>query len=473
MESLEVQKTNGATAPISGDALRQLETGLKGRLVTPGGDGYEESRTIWNAMISKRPALIVQPDGVVDVCTAVKFAREHELLLAVRGGGHNIAGKALCEGGLQLDFSKMRAVKVDPSARTVVVGPGATLADLDAGTQAHGLAVPVGINSTTGVAGLTLGGGFGWISRTHGLTIDNLLSAQVVTADGEVLTASASENPDLFWAIRGGGGNFGIVTSFTFQAHPVGPEVLSGLIVYPFAQARDVIRQYRELCKTATDATTVWMVARKAPPLPFLPEEVHGTDVLVLAAMYCGDMADGEKALAPFRAIGKPIADVIGPHPFAGWQQAFDPLLTPGMRNYWKSHYFETLDDGWIDALEGAIATLPSPHTEIFVGQLGGRVRGESAESSAFGDRAFNYVMNVHGRWETAAEDVACVAWCRKFFEATESYSTGGAYMNFLTEDEADRVHDVYGANEARLSEIKKKYDPTNFFRANHNIKPS
>jgi len=305
------------------------------------------------------------------------------------------------------------------------------------------------------------------------LTIDNLLSAQVVTADGEVLTASASENPDLFWAIRGGGGNFGIVTSFTFQAHPVGPEVLSGLIVYPFAQARDVIRQYRELCKTATDATTVWMVARKAPPLPFLPEEVHGTDVLVLAAMYCGDMADGEKALAPFRAIGKPIADVIGPHPFAGWQQAFDPLLTPGMRNYWKSHYFETLDDGWIDALEGAIATLPSPHTEIFVGQLGGRVRGESAESSAFGDRAFNYVMNVHGRWETAAEDVACVAWCRKFFEATESYSTGGAYMNFLTEDEADRVHDVYGANEARLSEIKKKYDPTNFFRANHNIKPS
>jgi hypothetical protein len=243
--------------------------------------------------------------------------------------------------------------------------------------------------------------------------------------------------------------------------------------VYPFSEARSVIQQYRELTKTASDATTVWMVARKAPPLPFLPEDVHGTDVLVLAAMYLGDMAEGEKALAPFRAIGKPIADVIGPHPFAGWQQAFDPLLTPGMRNYWKSHYFDELTDGWIDALEGAISTLPSPHTEIFVGQVGGAVRRRGSDATAFGDRQFEYVMNVHGRWETPGEDQSCIAWCRHFYSATEKYSTGGAYMNFLTEDEAERVHNVYGANEKRLGEIKKKYDPTNFFRVNNNIKPS
>ena len=249
--------------------------------------------------------------------------------------------------------------------------------------------------------------------------------------------------------------------------------MLSGLIVYPLEQARDVIRQYRELNKKSPDAATVWGVARKAPPLPFLDPSVHGSNILALAAMYCGDMKDGEKALAPFRAIGKPIADVVGPHPYAGWQQAFDPLLTPGMRNYWKSHYFEDLPDAWIDALIGAIETLPSPHTEVFFGQLGGAVRRVSADATAFGDRSFNYVMNVHGRWETAGEDQASIAWCRKFYEATKPYATGGAYMNFLTEDEGERVHNVYGSNEARLKEIKKKHDPTNFFRANHNISPA
>lgn len=473
METLTVECLSGAARAIDAASLEAFSANIGGKLLTPATPGYDEARSIWNAMVDKRPALIAQCRSAQDICRSVKFARQNDLLVAVRGGGHNIAGKALCEGGLLIDLSPMNSVEVDPAARTAVCGPGAKLADLDAATQAHGLAVPVGINSTTGVAGLTLGGGFGWISRSHGFTIDNLISADVVTAEGELIRASSTENQDLFWAIRGGGGNFGIVASFHFRLHPVGPEVLSGLIVYPFEQAADVIRRYRELNKRSSDATTVWGVARKAPPLPFLPESVHGTDILALAAMYCGDMKDGEAALAPYRAIGKPIADVIGPHPFTGWQQAFDPLLTPGLRNYWKSHYYEDLPDGWIEAVGAAVETLPSPHTEIFFGQVGGAARRVAAGATAFGDRSFNYVMNVHGRWETAAEDAKCVAWCRKVYEATKPYATGGAYMNFLTEDEAERVQNVYGPNETRLRETKKKYDPTNFFRTNHNIAPA
>ncbi|HXH61870.1 MAG TPA: FAD-binding oxidoreductase, partial [Fimbriimonadaceae bacterium] len=308
MNSLTVENLEGRSSTIDGSKLEGLASQVSGRLLSAGTAGYDEARSIWNAMIDKKPALIVECQSTQDVVAAVKFAQANGLYASVRGGGHNIAGKALCDGGMLIDLSPMKTVTVDAGKRTAVSGPGATLADVDAATQAHGLALPVGINSTTGIAGLTLGGGFGWISRSHGLTIDNLVSAQVVTAQGEVVTASETENPDLFWAIRGGGGNFGVVTSFVFRLHPVGPEVLSGLIVYPFAQAADVIKQYRELAKKADDKTTVWMVARKAPPLPFLPEDVHGTDILVLAAMYCGDMAEGEKALAPYRAIGKQIA---------------------------------------------------------------------------------------------------------------------------------------------------------------------
>lgn len=468
-----VKSLSGASKTLDADVLQKLESSIGGKLVKPGEPSYDEARSIWNAMVDKRPGLVVRPQTAQDVAATIKFARQHDLQVAVRGGGHNIAGKALTDGGLLIDFSPLKAVHVDPQARTATAQPGARLADLDAATQAHGLAVPVGINSTTGLAGLTLGGGFGWISRTHGLTIDNLISAQVVTAEGEIVTASATDHPDLFWAIRGGGGNFGVVTQFVLRLHPVGPEILSGLIVYPFSQAREVVRQYHTLNMSAPDRATVWAVARKAPPLPFLAPEVHGTNIIALAAMYCGDMAEGEKALAPFRAIGKPIADVIGPHPYAGWQQAFDPLLTPGMRNYWKSHYFDDLPDGWIDALEDAINNLPSPHTEIFLGGVGGAARRVDASATAFGDRQFTYVMNVHGRWESAADDANCIAWCRAFYERTKPYATGGAYMNFLTEDEVDRVHNVYGANEARLREIKAKYDPTNFFRINQNIKPA
>ena len=303
---------DGATASVSESAVAALGHGLVGDMLTPASDGYDEARSMWNAMIDRRPGLIVDCRTEGDVIHAVKFAAEHRLLLSIYGAGHNIAGNAVCDGGLMISFQNMKAVDVDADSRTVRVEPGATLGELDAATQVHALAVPTGINSTTGIAGLTLGGGFGWISRKYGMTIDNLLSARVVLADGSVVVASESENTDLFWGLRGGGGNFGVVTSFEFRAHPVGPEILSGLIVHPLSDAPQVLRAYRDFVKDAPDEVTAWVVLRKAPPLPFLPEDVHGTEIVILAAMYTGDMADGETALAPLRAIGSPMPMSLG-----------------------------------------------------------------------------------------------------------------------------------------------------------------
>ncbi|NNF29002.1 MAG: FAD-binding oxidoreductase, partial [Gemmatimonadetes bacterium] len=361
---------------------------------------------------------------------------------------------------------------VDPEAGLAVVEPGATLADVDAATQAHGLAVPTGINSTTGISGLTLGGGVGWLGRTHGLTIDNLQSVEMVLASGERVEASSAQHPDLFWAIRGGGGNFGIVTSFTFQAHPVGPQVLSGLIVHPISDAPQVLRGYRDFVASVPDEATVWVVLRKAPPLPFLPEEVHGTEVLVLAAFYAGDMVEGERVFAPLRALGTPIADVIGPHEFSGWQQAFDPLLTPGARNYWKSHDFESLDGGLIDTVLQAVAELPDPQTEIFIGQLGGAQSRIPEDATAYRGRGAAFLMNVHGRWDDPEQDRECVAWCRRVFDQASEFAMESAYVNFLTDEEGPRLASAYGDAWSRLREVKKRYDADNRFRVNQNIPP-
>lgn len=473
MSDLTLVTAEGGTAAVAQRAVDALAKGLRGKLLLPDAPGYDEARTIWNAMIDRRPAAIVECASADDVALGVAFAREHGLRLAVRSGGHNIAGNAVCDGGLMLSLARLKPVRVDPKARRARVGPGNTLADVDRATQAHGLAVPVGINSTTGIAGLTVGGGFGWISRKHGLTIDNLLSADVVTASGERLKASAQENPDLFWAIRGGGGNFGIVTEFEFGLHPVGPEVLAGLVVYPIVQARDVLRFWRDFCAAAPDELTVWAVMRKAPPLPFLPAAVHGTPVLVLATLYVGDVGKGEQALASLRGFGKPIADVVSPHSYAGFQTAFDPLLTPGARNYWKSHNFLEVSDGLLDVLLGAVATLPSPHCEVFLAQMGGATNRVPADATAYPHRDVRFIMNVHGRWETAAEDGRCVAWSRQLFDAAAPFATGGAYVNFMSDDEAARVQTVYGKNYQRLRAAKKRFDPANLFRLNQNVTPA
>jgi FAD/FMN-containing dehydrogenase len=470
MTALKVME--GQYLELDDDAVAGFTASLRGDLVTPESDDYDEVRAIWNAMIDRRPGAIVRCAGPSDVIAAVRFARQHDLLVSIRGAGHNIAGNSVADGALMIDLSGMTSVHVDPGRGIVRAEPGCTLGDLDHETQVHGLVVPTGINSTTGIAGLTLGGGFGWLSRKHGMTIDNLVSADVVTAEGELVRASASENADLFWGIRGGGGNFGIVTSFEFQAHPVGPEILSGLVVHPFADAMDVMKQVYALTDEAPDELTVWVVLRKAPPLPFLPDEVHGTAVLVLAAMYAGDMADGEAALAPFRAIGNPIADVISPHPFTGWQAAFDPLLTPGVRNYWKSHNFEAMTDDILQIVVDFTGKLPTPHCEIFLAQLGGATRRVAHDATAYPARDAAYLMNVHGRWEDPADDAAVVGWSRELFDSLTPHATGNVYVNFMPDDEADRIRGAYGSNYDRLVELKRKWDPTNMFRLNQNIRP-
>ena len=451
-----------------------LRSQLRGTLCYPGEPEYEQARTIWNAMIDKRPAAVIRAAVADDVARAIDLARERQLLLSVRGGGHNIAGNAVCDGGLMIDLSPMKAVRIDPSPRTARVEPGVTLAEFDKEAQAFGLATPLGINSTTGVAGLTLGGGFGWLSRKYGLTVDNLLGADVVLASGKQVHASPEENQDLFWALRGGGGNFGVVTSFEFRLHPVGPEVLAGLVVHPFSSAKRVFQGYRRVVAGAPDDLSCWVVLRKAPPLPFIPSEFHGKEVLILALCYVGDPANAEAAIAPLRTLGQPIAEHVGPMPFVAWQQAFDPLLTPGRRNYWKSHDFIEIGDAAIDVLTEYAGRLPSPECEIFVGHLGGAVNRVPAASTAYPHRDVNFVINVHTRWGEASQDEACIGWAREFFSRMAPHATGGVYVNFMPEDEAQRVsRGAYGPNYERLSRLKARYDPSNLFRRNQNIQPS
>ncbi|MGE0702107.1 MAG: FAD-binding oxidoreductase [Hyphomicrobiaceae bacterium] len=473
MNDLTFTTLNGGQTSIGAPVTEALAGQLRGTMLTAAEPGYDEARTIWNAMIDRRPGLIVRCAGASDVLSAVRFAREQNLLVAVRGGGHNIAGNAVCDGGLQIDLSPMKSVRVDAAARRAWVEPGAILADVDKETQAFGLAVPTGINSTTGIAGLTLGGGFGWLTRKFGLTLDNLLSADVVTADGELVRASLSKNPDLFWAIRGGGGNFGVVTAFEFQLHEVGPQMLSGLVVHPFDNAASVLKQYREALDGAPDELTCWAVMRQAPPLPFLPSEWHGKEILVLAMCWCGDLAEGEKATATLRSIGKPIADVVAPMPLTAWQQAFDPLLMPGARNYWKSHDFAELSDTTISILLDAIRRLPGPECEIFIGHVGGAAGRIATDATAFPQRSSHYVMNVHARWREKQMDEACIGWARALFEATRPHAVGTAYINFMPSDESQRVEAAYGSNYGRLAEMKVRYDPMNLFRMNQNVQPT
>lgn len=452
--------------------ITTLKQPLDGIVILPGDPSYDEARSIWNGMIDRKPAVILRCRNDEHVIHGITYARERQLALSVRGGGHNIAGHAVSDGGVMIDLSAMKEVRIDAEARRAYVQPGATLHDVDVAAQAHGLAVPTGINSTTGIAGLALGGGFGWLTRKYGLTSDNLVSAHVVTANGIRLHASATSHPDLFWALRGGGGNFGIVTQFEFALHPVGPEILGGLVLFPRAEAGKVLRKYREFIATAPDDLSVWIVLRKAPPLPFLPPEVHGQDILALAVCHLGTEETGRKLVAPLAEFGTVLGQHVGMQPFTAWQQTFDPLLTPGARNYWKSNNFTELKDGLFDVILDYAGKLPSPHCEIFMAQLGAQASRVPADATAFGNRDANFVMNVHGRWNSPAEDQGGIAWAREVYKATLPFATGGAYSNFLTAEETDRVKSAFGANYARLARVKKTYDPQNFFRLNQNILP-
>jgi FAD/FMN-containing dehydrogenase len=455
-------------------SLEALREPVEGDVIAPGDADYREAREIWNAMIDREPAAIVRPRNAEDVVEAVGFARGHDLPLAVRGGGHNVAGNATVDDGLVIDFCDMRAVEVDAAGRTVQVEAGALLSDLDAAAAEHGLVVPGGIISTTGVAGLTLGGGFGWLSRKLGLTIDSLRSAELVTADGESITASEQSHPDLFWGIRGGGGNFGVVTSFEFQADDLGPELLCGLIVHPIESGREFLQHHREMASKAPDELSAWAVVRLAPPLPFLPEEVHGRPVVVLALVYAGDPEEGKSLVAErYEGFGKPYGKHIGVMPYPAWQQGFNALNAPGDRYYWKSHNLAELSDPVIDAVLAAVGRLPSPHAEVLIAHLGGAISRVENDRTAYAHRDAEFVVNVHGHWTDPADDEAGLAWTRGLFEEIAPHATGGTYVNFLSDEGPERVQDAYPpAVWSRLVEVKRRYDPDNLFRLNQNIPP-
>src|SRR6266545_2522215 len=454
------------------ETIAKIKGTIKGRVLTPDDANYDEARQIWNAMINRRPAVIVQPADAGDVGPAIHFSRANALEISIRGAGHNIAGNAVCNGGMMVDFSNMRNVRVDAGKKRAYVAPGATLADFDKATQQHGLATPVGINSTTGIAGLTLGGGFGWLTRKYGMTIDNLISVDLITAEGKKIRVSENDHADLFWAIRGGGGNFGVVTQFEFRLFPVGPAIVAGLIVFPFNQAKQILTKYRQFVNSAPAELNIWVVLRKAPPLPFLPENVHGKEVVVLPIFYSGAVAEAEKLIAPVRAFGNAHGEHIGAQPYVAWQKAFDPLLTPGARNYWKSHNFTELADGALNTIIDFAGKLPSPQCEIFIGLIAGAPNRIAPEAMAYGHRDAKFVLNVHGRWDDAKDDQKCIGWAREFFNASAPYASAGAYVNFMNAEEGERVATAYGSNYDRLVEIKRRYDPENVFHLNQNIKP-
>ncbi len=473
MAELKVKTLNGKDAVINGSAVEDFRASLRGELLLSGENGYEEARTIWNGMIDKKPALVARCLGASDVIKAVNFARSHQILVAVKSGGHNVAGNAVCDDGLVIDFSAMKSVHVDPAKKTVRIEPGCLLSDADKETQVFGMAVSGGIISHTGVAGLTLGGGFGWISRKHGFSIDNLISANVVTAEGKLVTASKSENPDLFWGIRGGGGNFGVVTSFEFNLAEIGTEVFSGLIVKHFESVKEYVQFHREYVRNLPDEMTVWMVIRHAPPLPFLDESVHGQMVVVIPFVYLGDPAEGEKLLAPIRATGKTHGEHVDMIPWIGWQSGFDGLVEHGARNYWKSHHMKGLDDACIDTIIEYAGKMPTSQCEIFIPHMEGFPSRVPSSDTAYAFRETPFVLNIHTRWDNQSDDETSLAWARDFWEATKPYSHG-VYVNFISDEGEERVKDAYSNDTwERLITVKNKYDPMNLFRLNQNIKPT
>ena len=464
---LDLVTLDGGTVRLTQQQLDAFRGQFRGALLAAGDPGYDEARQVWNGMIDRRPGLIARCTGTADVVAAVRLARTHRLLSSVRGGGHNIAGLAVCQGGLQIDLSPMRGVWVDPTGRTVRAQAGCTLADVDRETQLFGQAAVLGFVSQTGIAGLTTGGGFGWLTRRAGWTCDNLVSMEVVTAGGEVVRASESENKDLFWGLRGGGGNFGIVTSFEYRMLPVGPEVVAGPVAWAGGDAREVLSFYREFSAAAPRELTSTAILRIAPPAPWLPREVHGKLVAMFVAVYSGKPEDGEAAVAPIKSFGKPVADILVRRPYAQMQGLLDATQPKGRRYYWKSEYLARLDPALLDVYAAQAATLASPHSGLILFQIGGALNELPPDHSPAGNRDAAWVANITSSWEKSADDQANLAWTRETWEAVRPFGTGGAYINFMTEDEGDdRTRVAYGsAILSRLAELKRRFDPDDLFR--------
>jgi FAD/FMN-containing dehydrogenase len=464
MATVPASTTTGGHIVLGDAAVKHLQTTLRGELLCPGDDRYEETRRVWNGLIDKRPALIARCTGVADVITAVTFAREHNLLVSVRGGGHSIAGKAVCNGGLMIDLSRMRGVHVDPGTQTARVAGGALLGDLDRATQAFGLATTAGVVTHTGVAGLTLGGGVGRLAHKYGLACDNLLSVELVTGEGRVLTASATENADLFWGIRGGGGNFGIVATFEFRLHPVGPRVLGGTALYPLAKARAALKFYAEYSQTAPDELSADAFLLTLP---------NGEQAFAIDVCYIGPIAQGERVLHPLRKFGPPLADQIGPTAYVDLQASGDVFFPPGLCYYYKSHFLKELREEAIEVVVTHFATVPSPRSVVALQQYGGAVSRVGQAGTAFGHREAQYNFIPTSAWTDPAESEQHRNWVREAWDLMRPFATGGVYVNNLAEEGEDQVRAAYGPHYERLVGVKNKYDPTNFFRLNANIKPT
>jgi FAD/FMN-containing dehydrogenase len=453
---------------LSTETVDALRKSIRGKAILPGEDGYDAARAIWNGMIDRKPAITVQPAGVADVIQAVSFARTNDLLLSIKSGGHNVAGNALCDGGLLLDMSSMRAVRVDPAAQTAYVEGGAQWGDFDHETAAFKLASTGGVVSTTGVAGLTLGGGIGWLNARFEAACDNVLAYDIVLADGRYVHVTAEENADLFWALKGGGGNFGVVTGFTFQLYPFGGQVLAGGRFYPMEQARDVLGLYRATTAKTSENAIVYAALWLNP--------ANGANASAIAFCHSGDMADAEREMADVRTFGNADLDIIGPYPYIGWQQAFNPLLPHGRGYYWKALLFDQLSDGALDTMARCGAEKPNPISYMVFEQFAGAYARKARTDTAFWPRNARYQVVIGGAWDDGADQERCIAWARATHDALSPYALSGRNLNFTVVEQAearDRVRTAYGDNWQRLTEVKKNYDPTNFFRVNNNIPPA
>lgn len=464
---------DGSSIDLTEETLGGLRARLRGALLLSGDAGYEEARTVWNAMIDRHPAVVARCLGVGDVIACVQFAREHRLLLCVKGGGHNIAGLATADGAMMLDMSLMRGVWVDEGSRVAHAQAGALLGDIDRETQLHGLAAVLGFVSATGAAGLTLGGGFGYLTRRWGWTADNLVGYDMVTAEGRLVRADSESNPELFWALRGGGGNFGVVTGIDYRLFPVGPEIVGGLVAWPAADAPAVLELYRELAEAAPPELTLVALMRPAPPAPWLPKDMHGKLIVAILACHSGPPEAGEAAVAAIKAFGRPVGDVLVRRPYAQLQSMLDATQPKGRRYYWKSEYLPRIEADLCERFIARAGAIPSPHSALILFQIGGALNQLDADHSPAGNRDARYVLNIGGAWEQASADDANIAWACETWEHLRSFSTGGNYINFLTEDEGpDRIAAALGSSLNKLADVKARWDPDNFFRTNRNILP-
>jgi FAD/FMN-containing dehydrogenase len=471
---VRLRDTSGNHVELEQKVVDDFKRRVLGELIVAGEPAYDEARSVWNAMIDRRPALILRCLGAPDVATGVAFAREHGLALSIKGGGHNIAGLAVCDDGLTLDMSRARGVRVDAQARTARVEAGCLLGDVDRETQLHGLAATMGFVSTTGVAGLTVGGGFGYLTRRFGWTCDTVRSMDVVTADGAFVHASDAENADLFWALRGGGGNFGVVTSFEFELNAVGPDILGGAIAWPAAEAPKVLGRFRQLTLEAPPELTVVAALRKAPPAPWLATSIHGKNIVALFICYSGRIEEGERLIAPIMEIGSPVGNIVQRRTYVSQQSLLDATQPKGRRYYWKSEYLPRHDPDFLAAAIEHAAETPSPHAAILMFPLDGRLNELPADYSPVGNRDAASVVNIAAAWEKADDDAVNMEWARSTWRDLRRFSTGGTYVNFLTEEEGDdRIRAAYGAHYDRLADIKAKWDPTNLFRMNKNVAPA